>query len=68
MGMDWILLITASIALVVLLIALSVNAILGRLDSPDPPNALVDLEGRYARGDIPREEYLRIRAELIKGP
>ncbi len=34
---------------------------------PPPPNPLESLDGRYARGEVSREEYLRIRDDLTRG-
>ncbi len=35
---------------------------------PPSANALDALEQRYARGELSREDYLRIRADLTHGP
>ncbi len=35
---------------------------------PPSENALDALEQRYARGELSREDYLRIRADLTRGP
>ncbi len=36
--------------------------------APVPENPLQILEGRYARGELTREDYLRIRDDLTRGP
>ncbi len=36
--------------------------------APPPGNPLEILEQRYARGELTREDYLRIRDDLTRGP
>ena len=52
------------------LIALSIAATLRllRRDETTVPSARDELDARYARGELEREDYLRRRADLVDGP
>ena len=56
------------VVLVVVLLA-ALGGLRGPLPyAPSPTDALDLVDARYARGELGREEYLRIRADLSKGP
>ena len=68
-GMGWGL---VAMLVPVVLIILVLVAALGALTPPPeyvppPPSTLETLDIRYARGEIPRDEYLRVRADLEHG-
>lgn len=74
MGWEFAFMIIPTVLLLVLLFA-ALGGLEGRSGYVPPPsyvpppvNALELLDQRYARGELSREEYLRIRADLTHGP
>ena len=73
MWFGWLMMIGFTVAVVVLMVWLiRLSAPAGRHrderaeDRPSTPSALDILQARYARGEISKEEYLDVRATLLR--
>lgn len=67
-GMGWgmVFMVVPALFFILLLVA-ALGALAPRPTYVPLPSALETLDARYARGEVPREEYLRMRAELEGG-